>query len=332
MFTIHGNIEEAFGTYLQGVAVGEFVSGSLEVALSWHKSERGLQMITVPADPVSEVWVWREISNTSFHEGIDAADIDADGDLDLLLGTSWLRNDTPAGSTTRTAGPWTLHLLHETGLEPDRNLLADINADGRMDAVIGYEAIGKPGKLAWYEQPEQATDPWSERFIAEILGPMSVSVVDMDEDGDYDIVAGEHTKVGQVASLYLFENLDGRGQSWVSQLVSTGYEHHMGAQVVDLDLDGDKDVYSIGWTHSSLLAYENRFKDLQPTPTPTSTSTPMPSATVTASPSATLSASPSATLTRLPSATPSPTFTRVSGWADCALNPYLRCFVATSRS
>jgi len=43
----------------------------------------------------------------------------------------------------------------------------------------------------------------------------------------------------------------------VEHLVYTGDEHHEGAQVVDIDSDGDLDIISIGWTHSQVLLYEN---------------------------------------------------------------------------
>ena len=69
---------------------------------------------------------------------------------------------------------------------------------------------------------------------------MSVDVRDMDRDGDLDVVVGEHNyKEPQTARLLVFENVDGRGRSWKQYVVYTGDEHHDGAQVVDIDNDGD---------------------------------------------------------------------------------------------
>lgn len=70
--------------------------------------------------------------------------------------------------------------------------MADLNGDGRLDAVVGYEAVNKLGKLAWYEQPQQAYAPWTEHLIADLIGPMSLAVADMDGDSDLDVVVGEH--------------------------------------------------------------------------------------------------------------------------------------------
>jgi hypothetical protein len=88
---------------------------------------------------------------------------------------------------------------------------------------------------------------------------MSLDVRDMDGDGDTDVIVGEHNyKEPHTARLLLFENVDGKGRSWSQHLVYTGDEHHDGAQVVDIDGDGDLDVVSIGWSHGRVVLYENR--------------------------------------------------------------------------
>jgi hypothetical protein len=81
----------------------------------------------------------------------------------------------------------------------------------------------------------------------------------MDGDGDVDVVVGEHNLSNpSSAKLYVFENSDGQGTSWTEHVVYTGDEHHDGAQVVDIDGDGDLDIISIGWGHGRVLLYENK--------------------------------------------------------------------------
>jgi hypothetical protein len=266
-FTTYDTIARGSGDFLQGVAVARFQpDGPVEVALSWHAPNKGLQMLSLPASPTFDTWPWRRVSTTSQDEALSVGDIDRDGDLDLLLGTKWLRNNGTS---------WSTHTLNSTSGLPDRNRLADINGDGRLDAVVGFEAISAPGKLAWYEQGSSPTSAWKEHVIGTVVGPMSLDVADMDGDGDLDIVVGEHNlSRPERARLLLFENLDGRGGTWVEHVIYTGDEHHDGAQLVDIDGDGDLDIISIGWGHNRVLLYENKARDpvappeLGPTPAP----------------------------------------------------------------
>jgi hypothetical protein len=249
-FTNLSNIEDGDGDFLQGVVINKFrTGGPLEIVLSWHATDKGIQTLTVPSNPISETWTHGQISPTSQDEDLSAGDIDRDGDVDLLLGTRWLRNNGTS---------WITYTLNSTGGNPDRNHLADINGDGRLDAVVGFEAISTVGKLAWYEQGTSATSTWAEHVIADIVGPMSLDVADMDFDRDLDIIVGEHNLSDpSSARLYVFENDNGEGTSWTEHVVYVGDEHHDGAQVVDIDGDRDLDIVSIGWGHDKVLLYEN---------------------------------------------------------------------------
>jgi hypothetical protein len=250
-FTIFTNIAEADGDFLQGVAVAQLQpNGPLDVALSWHAAGKGVQALRVPANPAVDMWEWRQLSPVSQDEAVSAADLDGDGDLDLVLGTRWLRNDGDG---------WIEQQLSSVDGDPDRNSVADINGDRRLDVVIGFEAIGKAGKLAWYAQGANPSAEWTETVIGAPIGPMSLDVADLDGDGDLDVIVGEHDPYNPGrAALVVYENVDGRGREWVRQVIHTGDEHHNGALLVDIDNDGDLDIVSIGWSHNRVLLYENR--------------------------------------------------------------------------
>ena len=250
-FTILNNIEPGNGDFLQGVAVARFrKSGPIEIALSWHEEGKGIQMLTLPSNPSNSKWQLRQISATSQDEGLSQGDIDRDGDIDLLLGTKWLDNN---------GGSWKPYTINTAKGSPDRNKLADINGDGRLDAVVGFEAVSIPGKLAWYEQGSKVTSAWAEHLISNVVGPMSLDVADIDNDGDMDVVVGEHNlKNPSKANLFLFENSDGKGKIWDKHVIYTGDEHHDGAQTVDIDNDGDLDIISIGWGHGKVILYKNK--------------------------------------------------------------------------
>ena len=255
-WTVFDNIQTVgSGDFLQGVVVDRFGpngTGPLQIALSWHNGGGGIQLVTVGANPSVDVWTSQIVTPTTQSEQLSSGDVDGDDDADLLLGTQWLRNDG--------AGTWTPFTLNPTAGAPDRNRLADVDGDGRLDAVVGFEAISTSGKLAWYEQPPgDPTGTWTEHVIDTLIGPMSVDVRDMDGDGDLDVVVGEHNLSNPTAAgIFVYENVDGEGTSWQQHQIHIGDEHHDGAHVTDIDLDGDFDVVSIGWNNDKVVLYENR--------------------------------------------------------------------------
>ena len=130
-FTVHTNIDTGgSGDFLQGVAVADFRAGAgRQIALSWHNDGGGVQAVNIPADPVGTQWPFSVLSTTTQSEDLSVGDIDGDRDLDLLLGTQWLRNDS---------GSWTKFDIASFGPEVDRNRLADFDGDGDLDAALGF--------------------------------------------------------------------------------------------------------------------------------------------------------------------------------------------------
>jgi len=165
-----------------------------------------------------------------------------------VLGTIFLESGSD--------GHWQPVVVDATEQKPDRNRVADINGDGRDDILVGFEAVSQTGDLVWYEQPATREQAWTRHLITTVAGPMSLDVADLDGDGDVDVVVGEHDlERPDQARLIWFENA-GSGNRWQGHLVYTGDEHHDGAQVMDIDNDGDLDLVSIGWGHHKVLVYE----------------------------------------------------------------------------
>ncbi|MGH7414244.1 MAG: FG-GAP repeat domain-containing protein [Candidatus Rokuibacteriota bacterium] len=246
-FRIHQNVPRARGDFLQGARAARILpGGQVQVVLSWHNGT-GTQMLHVPS-PATSPWRWQVLSPTTNAEQIAIGDVDGDGDPDIHLGTEWLRNDGEGWTAVRAVR------LSVRDADPDRVELADVDGDGDLDVVIGCEHARC---VVWGENPGRRGGPWREHRISTDILALSLDVADVDGDGDVDVVVGEHNtgnpKKGRVV-LYLN---GGRGETWAPVLVDSGLEHHDGTRLIDIDNDGDLDLISIGWTHGTVVLYEN---------------------------------------------------------------------------
>jgi hypothetical protein len=244
-FSLYNNIEKIEGDHLQGITKLTDLN-STSLLLSWHQKGKGIHRITIPADPSTDRWTAHVATSYSQDEQISSFDVNGDGRADVVTGTTWI--DSSA---------WQVNHFSDSEEFPDRHEIVDIDSDGDLDAVVGYQAVSNKGRLVIYRNISSMHV--EEQVIDLPIGPMSLDVGDIDDDGDIDIVVGEHNLDNpRSARLLLFKNQSGDGRIWQRSSIGRGDEHHNGVLLEDLDLDGDKDIISIGWGHSDILVYENR--------------------------------------------------------------------------
>jgi hypothetical protein len=223
----------------QGYAIAQVVPGGPpEVILNVGE----IHYFEVPDLPEKEPWRQVTIAVDAYGEGVGTADIDGDGDIDVCSTIdgqriAWWANPGDGSSA------WE---MHPVGAMPDkyadRFYAADVNGDGRTDIVVSA-ANGKANGVYWWAQAGADDDPsWLLHTVVRQDTTNSMDVLDLDRDGDVDIVAGEHRGPKKMA---VWEN-DGTGK-FVEHIVSTGIESHLGTRAADLDRDGDYDLVSIAW-------------------------------------------------------------------------------------
>ncbi|MCD4734148.1 T9SS type A sorting domain-containing protein [bacterium] len=155
-----------------------------------------------------------------------AADVDGDGDLDILgsgdAGTSWWENDGSGGG-------WTEHTIDDAR----SRYAADVDGDGDMDILCStYDASDS----IWLEN-DGSGGGWTEHLVNDSFGgSTSVYAADVDGDGDLDILGSS------IDDGFIWWENDGSGGGWTEHLVDGIHDNAMSVYAADIDGDGDMDV------------------------------------------------------------------------------------------
>ena len=176
---------------------------------------------------------------------VSAADIDGDGDMDVLGASfdddeiAWYRNDGNENFTKRASG---------TDADGAVNVLAaDLDGDGDMDVL---SASRNDDKLAWYQN--DGSENFTELPISTASdGVQGLFVADMDGDGDLDVLSA--SRVDDKVAWY--EN-DG-SQSFAEHVVTTNANRAQAVAAADLDSDGDMDILSASVLDDKIAWYRN---------------------------------------------------------------------------
>lgn len=190
------------------------------------------------------------------------ADMDSDGDDDLVIGTSYLANNKSvhyyindgAGNFT----PGTLTGINPALAEVTPSFI-DLDKDGNLDLLLG----AADGKIYYYKRTGQtsfeeqtgAANPFNGISIGTNSSPSSA---DFDNDGDADVIVG--TENNTTAGIFYFEN-KGNGafeqkNGFDSPFDGVGTGSDSAPYFTDVDNDGDQDLL-IGSDNNGLRYYTN---------------------------------------------------------------------------
>jgi hypothetical protein len=188
---------------------------------------------------------WRQqVIDCPHGEGLKLADIDGDGDLDILIGGIWYENDA------ETAGSWAQHSFCKWHANATVQV-GDINGDGRKDVILSpSELKGSFYKISWFEAPMEAkTANWREHIIADQVECVihGLQVADMDGNGMPEVVSAEMHQSKDPDEVAVYVN-HRNGESWGKQVVSDRGSHYI--QVADIGADGALDIVGANWSGS----------------------------------------------------------------------------------
>jgi hypothetical protein len=223
---VSGDDKEVVDIDLDGFADG-IIGGNLDgLALVWYRS--GGPARTLTRHVIREATVHEEFSTD-----MDAADVDGDGDPDLVLADGggsdnvlWFENPTldppPGLDPDPTVGAnWTHHLVGTHGDWAHDVFTGDIDHDTRLDIVTGGH-----GRLHVFFQ--QAGGGWLDRDLSALAGAGGAPA-DVDGDLDLDLFVGGG---------WLEAPADPQAAAWTFWPIS-GSDPGDGPAVLGIDLDGD---------------------------------------------------------------------------------------------
>ena len=187
-------------------------------------------------------------------QSVFAADLDGDGDMDVLSAS---KADNKIAWYENTDGQGTFNLMTQNTITTQANgafsvYAADIDGDGDMDVL---SASAYNDKIAWYENTGQGIFSTQKTITTQADAAQSVYAVDMDGDGDMDVFS---------ASLFddkiaWYENTDGQGTFSSQKTISTQADGARSVYAADIDGDGNIDVLSASHNDNKIAWYENKY-------------------------------------------------------------------------
>ncbi|MGH8615563.1 MAG: FG-GAP repeat domain-containing protein, partial [Gammaproteobacteria bacterium] len=189
-------------------------------------------------------------------EGLATADVDGDGNTDAIVNGVWLEN---GGEMKGSA--WTLHTYtRKWDWENAFVATGDINGDGRLDIVLTpSELAGEWYRIAWFQAPKNPRRVWDEHVVEENVEAVHhfVGTADMDNDGHVDIVTAEMHQGEDPDEVKVYLNRK-NGAEWQKMVLATTGSH--GMRLVDIDKDGDMDLFGANWSgeHQAVELWRNR--------------------------------------------------------------------------
>ena len=200
---------------------------------------------------LGQMWPRHVLADTehSANEGQMLTDVDGDDRPEWIV-NSW-KNDVPMmvwrlvpkqqralskKEAKDTGNPAFDFVGHELGPNANGHGLAvgDISGDGKADVLVGQ---------GWYEQP--ASDPWSKpwTFHADwtLHASLPMLVVDLDQDGDNDLILGEGHAYG--LSWWQNDGLDSEGKlTWTESEIDKSFSQPHTLAWVDVNGDNAPDL------------------------------------------------------------------------------------------
>jgi hypothetical protein len=188
------------------------------------------------------------------------ADIDGDGDMDIISCNFWLYTITLHKNDGNANPSFTSEIISETSVasKPYALFAADIDGDGDVDIIEGDSADGaNTASIRVYRNVNGTS--WNPKTLTGktdgliLEGKPSLFVADMDKDGDMDILASAWGN----STIAWYENKNGILNFTDGELITGTANSVRSVFAADMDNDGDMDIISASSGDDKIDWYEN---------------------------------------------------------------------------
>lgn len=234
----------AIATDLDGDGDLDIVSASSwDDTVAWYENTNG-QAAFGPKRVVS--------ANEPRVEQVFAADLDADGDMDLISASS--ESASPLGRVVwheNTDGLGTFGAPEPVGRGARFVRAADMDGDGDLDVITSSY-----NRTQWYENLDGHGTFSSDTVISVIRGTREIFTADIDGDGDIDVLSGGST--GLTSSVIAWHENTGNGSRFIHRNILINSQQGVTSVfLADVDVDGDLDVLATSFRNNQVAWYEN---------------------------------------------------------------------------
>ncbi len=254
------------GTVWTEYTVDDFFDGAVTIYAADIDGDGDIDILGAADDAHDIVW-WENTAGDGtvwskhpidgafgFAQSVFAADVDGDGDLDVLGTGTDVQDVTWWENTTGDGMVWTEHTVSGS-FEGASVYAADVDGDGDMD-VLG--AAREDDQIKWWRNVTGDGTVWSEHTVDDFFnGAHAVYAADVDGDGDIDVLGA----ADQADNITWWANAMGDGTVWIKHAVHGNFDSAKSVYGADVDGDGDIDILGAAEHDDDMTWWENTAGD-----------------------------------------------------------------------
>eukprot|EP00605_Chrysophyceae_sp_TOSAG23-4_P002634 GSChrysophyteH1.ASY1.ANO1.2910.1 assembled CDS len=198
-----------------------------------------------------------KLNGVEHARSVHAADVDNDGNIDVLSASyedntiAWYESDGASSPS------FTKHVISSNANGAVSVYAADINSDGTVDVL---SASLDDDRIVWYENDGNSPPAWTSHTItADALNARSVFAIDLDGDGDMDVISA--SSQGNTIAWYEqtlgFAPTPAPSQPGDERVIDDDAARAYHVFACDVNGDGNVDVLSASFGDDTISWYQN---------------------------------------------------------------------------